>query len=106
VEERRALELLLLNPRLSAKEVLEWGLMNEVVPACDLDDRSATLARALADGPTDAFRGVKGLLRAGWDRPLEESLREEADSLARSVASSEGVEGTAAYLEKRRPNFH
>jgi 2-(1,2-epoxy-1,2-dihydrophenyl)acetyl-CoA isomerase len=106
VGERRALELLFMNRRLSADDALAWGLVNEVVPPCDLDDRSATLARALADGPTDALRGVKRLLRDGWDRPLDESLQQEAGSLARSAASREGVEGTAAYLEKRHPQFH
>jgi 2-(1,2-epoxy-1,2-dihydrophenyl)acetyl-CoA isomerase len=106
VGERRALELLLLNRRLSADDALEWGLVNEVVPPGDLDDRSRALARALADGPTHALRGVKGLMRDGWARPLDESLQVEAESLARSVASREGVEGTAAYLEKRDPQFH
>jgi 2-(1,2-epoxy-1,2-dihydrophenyl)acetyl-CoA isomerase len=106
VGERRALELLFMNRRLSADDALAWGLVNEVVPPCDLDDRSATLARALADGPTDALRGVKRLMRDGWDRPLDESLQQEAESLARSAASREGVEGTAAYLEKRDPQFH
>jgi 2-(1,2-epoxy-1,2-dihydrophenyl)acetyl-CoA isomerase len=48
---RRAMELALLNPRLSAREARDAGLVSLVVPDASFDDEVAALARRLAAGP-------------------------------------------------------
>src|ERR1700743_835239 len=60
---RRAQQLMLLNRRLTAAEALDWGLVTEVVPAIEVEDRGRALAQALAAGPTQAFGRVKRLVR-------------------------------------------
>jgi len=102
---RRAADLMLRNPRLSAAEALAIGLVNEVVPAEQLAARAAEVARQLADGPVEALRATRRLLRDGVDRGLDEQLDAERRSIAQRAASAEGGEGIEAFLERRAPRF-
>jgi 2-(1,2-epoxy-1,2-dihydrophenyl)acetyl-CoA isomerase len=67
---RRAQQLMLLNRRLTAAEALDWGLVTEVVPAAEVEDRARQLAQRLAAGPTQAFGRMKRLLRDSWTADL------------------------------------
>jgi 2-(1,2-epoxy-1,2-dihydrophenyl)acetyl-CoA isomerase len=104
---RRALELMLLNPRLIADRALELGLITSVTPATGLHTEAMAIARKLAAGPTDAFGVAKSLLNqaAGIDR-LDYHLDQELQHLARSADSPEFQEGIKAFFEKRAASFH
>lgn len=104
---RRALGLMLLNPRLSAQEALEMGLVTVVYPAEGFDDHVLGAARRVALGPPQAFAVAKSLLNdaAGVDR-LDYHLDRELDNLARSADGREFAEGLAAFFTKRTPEFH
>ena len=67
---RKALELVLLNPRLTARDALDWGLINRVVPDGSLDAEALKIATELAESPTAAVGVAKNLLNqaAGMDR--------------------------------------
>ena len=103
---RRALELLLLNPRLDATRALEYGLINTVVPAASFDDEVQRIARQLASGPTEALGIAKELLNqaAGMDR-LDIHLDRELEQLARIADGGNFEEGIGAFFEKRAPKF-
>ena len=103
---RRAMELMLLNPRLSAQRALEIGLVTSVSPVDAFDQHVLSVARTLAAGPTHAYGVAKALLNqaAGVDR-LDYHLDQELQHLARSADSDEFKEGLAAFFEKRAPVF-
>lgn len=103
---RRALEIVLLNPRLSARQALQWGLINRVVPEDSLDSEALTIAAQLAELPTAAVGVAKGLLNqaAGMDR-LDVHLDAELTELARIADGSNFAEGLAAFFDKRMPKF-
>lgn len=103
---RRALELMLLNPRLEARRALEMGLVTAVLPTEGFDERVFTVARELAAGPTRAYGVAKALMNraAGVDR-LDFHLDQELENLARSADSPEFAEGIAAFFEKRPAEF-
>ena len=103
---RRAMELVLLNPRLAATQALEWGLINAVYEIEEFDDRTIALARQLADGAPRAFAIAKELLNqsAGMDR-LDAHLDRELQELARAADGAEVVEGIDAFFGKRTPQF-
>ena len=61
---RRAIELMLLNERLSAARAHELGIVTRVVADDALDAEAEALARRLAGGPVGAHGAVKRLLRA------------------------------------------
>jgi len=103
---RKALELVLLNPRLTAREALEWGLINRVIPASSLDAEATRIARELADLPTGAVGVAKSLLNqaAGMDR-LDVHLDAELTELSRIANGPNFAEGLAAFFDKRSPEF-
>jgi 2-(1,2-epoxy-1,2-dihydrophenyl)acetyl-CoA isomerase len=103
---RRALELVLLNPRITADRAKELGLVTEVYPDPTFDARVQALAGQLADGPVRAFGVAKHLLNlaAGVDR-LDYHLDQELENLSRIADSAEFKEGLTAFFEKREARF-
>jgi 2-(1,2-epoxy-1,2-dihydrophenyl)acetyl-CoA isomerase len=103
---RKALELVLLNPRLSADQALDWGLINRVIPDGSLDAEALRIAAELAQAPTEAVGVAKRLLNhsSGMDR-LDVHLDAELTELARIADGANFAEGIAAFFEKRKPEF-
>ena len=103
---RRAMELVLLNPRLDASRALHLGLINDVFPAETFDDDVRRIATTVADGPADAFAVAKGLLNqaAGMDR-LDVHLDRELDNLSRIADGAEFAAGVEGFFAKRPASF-
>jgi 2-(1,2-epoxy-1,2-dihydrophenyl)acetyl-CoA isomerase len=103
---RRALELMLLNPRLTAARAQQLGMVTEVYADAEFESAVEALARRLADGPTRAFGVAKGLLNlaAGVDR-LDYHLDQELENLSRIADGAEFKEGLDAFFAKREPHF-
>lgn len=102
---RRATEMALTNRVLSADEALDWGLINSVHPDDEALDAARALAATLAKGPIHAYGQTKRLLVAGANSSLGEAMENEALAIAGQSLHPEAVEGIAAFLEKRRPEF-
>lgn len=103
---RRALELLFLNPRITATHALNIGLITSVYPVDSFDADVRRIAGQLAAGPTEAFGIAKELLNqaAGMDR-LDVHLDRELEQLARIADGDNFAEGIDAFFGKRAPNF-
>lgn len=103
---RRALEMMLLNPRLDAMQAKAAGLVNDVFPQPEFDRSVAAITERLAHGPTEAYGIAKALLNraAGIDR-LDVHLDEELENLARIAGGRNFAEGLDAFLSKRTPLF-
>ena len=101
----RTLELILTNRTLSASEAQEWGLVNEVVPADELNARADKLATQLAAGPTWAFGEAKELVMRSFSEDLESQMEFESQAIADAARTEDAAEGIAAFFEKRRANF-
>ena len=100
---RKSMELALLNPRLSAADALQYGLITRVDDRPEFDAHVMELAATIADGPPHAFAMAKELLNqaSGMDR-LDEHLDRELHELTRAADSAECEEGLAAFFDKRR----
>jgi 2-(1,2-epoxy-1,2-dihydrophenyl)acetyl-CoA isomerase len=103
---RRSMELMLLNPRLTAEQARDSGLVTTVFGVETFDREVEATVRRLAEGPPHAFATAKELLNqsAGMDR-LDEHLDRELQELARAADGPEVSEGIAAFFEKRAPVF-
>ena len=103
---RRAMELVFLNPRLSAAEAREAGLITGVFPDDRFEEEVLAIARRLAAGPTRAYAVAKSLINqaAGVDQ-LDYHLDEELRHLARIADGPDFAEGLAAFFGKRAPAF-
>lgn len=103
---RRAMDLALLNPRLSARDAKDLGLVSQVFPDASYEQDLLALARRLSEGPTASYAAAKRLMNeaAGVDR-LDFHLDRELEALARSADSADFAEGLTAFFEKRAPKF-
>ena len=96
---------MLLNRRLTAPEALDWGLVTEIVPAAEVEERARELAQRLAAGPDPAFGRMKRLLRDSWTTDLPGQLSAETTQMSEAGASDDAAEGIAAFVAKRLPRF-
>lgn len=101
----RAFVLALLAERLPAAEALQWGLCDRVVPDADLPRVAEELALRLAAGPTRSYAATKQAINRTTLPGLEDALEFEATVQGELVASADFLEGTAAFTEKRTPDF-
>jgi methylglutaconyl-CoA hydratase len=85
--------------RFDAATALRIGLVQEIVPADELDDAVSRLLGELASSGPQAAREAKRLIREG---PRDD---ETARVAARLRAGDEGQEGLHAFLERRRPSW-
>ena len=102
---RKAMEIFLTNPTLTAAEALEIGLITRVVPDASLQDEALTLARSLAAGAPRAQAATKRLVWAGLGGRVEAQLPEEARTVAELSGTGDAREGLAAVIERRLPVF-
>ena len=101
----RAMEMLLIGDSFSAREALEMGLLNDVVPAEQLLERARALAFRLAEnGPLAVQKIKEGVLRSSGE-PLARALEIESEVSAAVMGSKDAREGPRAFAEKRKPNF-
>jgi 2-(1,2-epoxy-1,2-dihydrophenyl)acetyl-CoA isomerase len=105
VGHRKAMEIVLTNPIITAPEALEMGLVTRVVPDDQLESAGVEVARELSAGPTLAFAETKRLLWAGLGRSVEECLADEARTVARLSGTDDSLEGLAAVIERRDPVY-
>jgi 2-(1,2-epoxy-1,2-dihydrophenyl)acetyl-CoA isomerase len=102
---RRAMELVLTNPILSAAEAKEIGLVNSVVADDELIAQTEKLAAKLAAGAPLALSQSKRLLWDGVGRSVESALPDEARTVSELSGTADAREGLAAVIERRRPEF-
>jgi 2-(1,2-epoxy-1,2-dihydrophenyl)acetyl-CoA isomerase len=102
---RRTLELHFTNRLLTAREALDWGLINRVHPDAEFAAGVAALARELADGPTAAFGRTKLLVHQSTQESLETQMELEAQAIAASGATEDFRNGVAAFASKQAVKF-
>lgn len=102
---RKALEIALLNPTLSAAEALEIGLVTRVVPDEELLAESWTIARTLAAGATLALAETKRMIWEGLGSTVDARLAEESRVVSHLSGTADAREGLAAVIAKRPPVF-
>jgi enoyl-CoA hydratase len=101
----RALYLNLTGDFISGQLAYEWGLLERVTPPGGHLEGAMAIAGTLAERSPHAMGVVKELATSTSDLPLEEGLRREAEGFFRCLASEDGAEGVAAFIEKREPRW-
>jgi 2-(1,2-epoxy-1,2-dihydrophenyl)acetyl-CoA isomerase len=97
---RRAMEWLLTNRTIDAKEALDWGLVNRLYPEGEFQAAVDVIARDLADGPTHLQAMVKDRVHAGWYQPLELCTEYEIQNVLASVNHPHFKERLDAFINK------
>lgn len=102
---RKAMELFLRSPTLSADEAKSLGVINSVVDDDKLGDETLALANELAAAAPLALAATKRLLWNGIGTGVEACLPEESRTVSELSGSSDAREALAAVIEKRTPIF-
>lgn len=101
----RAMGAALFAETITAEQAAAWGMIWEAVPDMDFESHWRSRARALSEGPTEAFKGIKRLMHASLDNGFEDQLALEAQVQGRMGRTHDFKEGVLAFLEKRAPKF-
>ena len=99
------LELCLTGAPINAERALQLGIVNRVVAAAELEAETLQLATQLASAAPLALRGMLDCVNIGGECGIEEGLEYEAAQFGLTFSTEDMREGTAAFLEKRKPVF-
>ncbi|HYO80325.1 MAG TPA: enoyl-CoA hydratase/isomerase family protein [Bryobacteraceae bacterium] len=102
---RRALSLALTGRVFSVAEAVQWGLVHEVAPAFELDDRAFATAVHLAGLSAATLRSGLEFVRAVEGLEGEAAVALALARRAEVFRSPDFLEGVAALREKRRPRW-
>jgi len=105
IPQKIAMGMLLTGNRISATEAMNFGLVNEVVPAAELDaavDR--WVAQILKCAPL-SVKAIKECVKQTNDLSLDEARSKRLPSLVAALQSEDADEGPRAFREKREPDW-
>jgi naphthoate synthase len=104
IGKKRAKEMWFRNPKLTAREAQEWGLVNKVVPDDKLKEETRAMALEIADRGPFALASLKAAFNARHGG-VSGLSRMAHDLLLRGyLTTQESKELNKAFAEKRRPN--
>ncbi|HEV7688879.1 MAG TPA: enoyl-CoA hydratase-related protein, partial [Acidimicrobiia bacterium] len=101
----RAKDAILRGRRIEAGEALDWGLVAEVVPLDQLDNRTTAIALELAAKAPLALKVAKRVLNLAYDAPLHVGLELEGLAYGLLRSTDDFAEGVAAFAERRPPKY-
>jgi len=98
-------EIILTGRNVTAKEALDIGLVNKVVPQEELMNTCFDIANAILKNSPNAIAESIKLIRLAAGTKLKKGLSKEAKSFSELFETEETVEGLTAFVEKRPPKF-
>jgi enoyl-CoA hydratase/carnithine racemase len=100
VGDRRAREIIMLCEEITARQAQEWGLVNRVVPAAELDAAVDEYVGKLATKLPQTTRYAKQQLNFWRDLSWHETVNHARDWLALSMLGDEAEEAVKAFLSR------
>ena len=105
VGRKRAMEMLLTGTPINAQTAADWGLVNHVVPAADLDAAIAELCGRVASSSAYTLAVGKAAFWEQIDRSEAGAYEHAQQVMAANAAATDAQEGIGAFLDKRAPNW-
>ncbi|MFC1887097.1 enoyl-CoA hydratase/isomerase family protein [Thermodesulfobacteriota bacterium] len=101
----KSLELLFTGKIIDAAEAKEIGLVNQVVPADELENVTMELAKNIAKAPPMSIRMIKKGVYQGMENDADTQVLWEHLVFTRARQTEDHEEGVRSFLEKREPEF-
>ncbi|MGE5169137.1 MAG: enoyl-CoA hydratase [Rudaea sp.] len=102
---KRVMEMLVTGDMIDARTALDWGLVNRVVPAAELDGAVRHFVdRILAKSPAVIALGKRAFY-AQMDRNLTDAYALTSETMTCNLAEPDAAEGIDAFVEKRAPRW-
>lgn len=105
ISRKRAMEMLMTGDFIEAQTALEYGLVNQVVPADELDNAVLELAGKISSKPRVAVQMGKALFYQQLNQPLGEAYDLASEVITCNMLHEDTLEGVDAFIEKRKPNW-
>jgi enoyl-CoA hydratase/carnithine racemase len=105
VGRKRAAEMALSGDVIDARTALDWGLVNQVVPAGQLDSATADLLERVTRGSAESKGIGKQALYAQIDLDQPKAYAYAVEVMAATSQLPDAKEGMRAFLEKRKPQW-
>ncbi len=102
---KRTYRLMIEGGSLTPQQCLDYGIVNEVVPADQLQSRARALAEQVAELSPVANKLTKRALHSSMNLGLRAAIDMECALQERAARSADAREGVAAFLEKRKPVY-
>jgi len=100
----KAKELLFTGDRIKAREALDIGLVNVVVPLEELLDVALKVAGKITTAGPIAVRGTKIAINSGVETDLDNGIRIESEQFSNCFETQDQLNAMGAFLEKRKPD--
>ena len=100
---KRALEMLLTGDTISAEKAADWGLVNRVVAADELEAATMELAEKIAHYSPEVVGMGKAAFYRQVEMPQAAAYDLTKDVIAENATIADGQEGMKAFLDKRQP---
>jgi len=105
IGEGRAMEMILTGRMITAQEACDYGILNFVYPAEELESKTMEIANTITQKSSYAIERAKKSIKAVSEMNLENGLKLEREMFVECANSEDGKEGITAFIEKRKPNF-
>ncbi|CAN5467607.1 MAG: enoyl-CoA hydratase/isomerase family protein [Pyrinomonadaceae bacterium] len=105
IGEGRSMEMILTGDMIDAQTALNFGLVNHIYAAEELEEKTMELAAKIAEKAPIALQLAKEAVKFAARSNLDEGLRREVDLFAICFSTEDKQEGVAAFLEKRKAVF-
>ncbi|NOX35168.1 MAG: enoyl-CoA hydratase/isomerase family protein [Deltaproteobacteria bacterium] len=102
---KKAMEMMLLGQRLSAKEALEMGMITRIFPKSDFEPKTRKILKALSMKSPIGMKLGKHALNSVESMPFDEAVHFLSGQLSKVAKTNDAKEGISAFLEKRIPVF-
>jgi methylglutaconyl-CoA hydratase len=100
-----ARDLLLSGRIFDAAEAHRFGLVNEIVPAEQLMNRTSELAAQLIENSPTSVRQTKRLINGFISKALDQQIEDAVEQNAGIRQTADFREGVSSFLEKRKPRW-
>jgi enoyl-CoA hydratase len=100
----KAMELIMTANMINAEDALKIGLVNHIVPQSELLDFSIKMAAKMMRNSPFAIKSAIQAINANYKDGVD-GFSEEINAFGNCFGTKEFIEGTTAFLEKRKPSF-
>jgi enoyl-CoA hydratase/carnithine racemase len=101
----RAMQLFFSASLFSARELSDWGLINDVVPAAQVLSRAKDMAAQFSRQSPEVLAHIKSLARAHFNAEAHEGFEAELAAFQSHTGGKDLAEGLAAFRDKRQPQY-
>ena len=102
---KQAMHMLLTGDFISAQTAQQYGLVNEVVPAAELEQATLTLAQKIVAKSAHAIKLGKDMFYQQLPMDLSDAYAYAAERMTCNMDSHDAREGIDAFIEKRKPEW-